>query len=115
MNLRDLSFETIESVMDSLPVDVSFVDAEDRVKFFNTPAKGRIFPRTKMDLGRQVQKCHPPKSMHIVQKILDDFRGGIRNEASFWINLGGKTILIEYFPVRDSNGAYLGTLETNGI
>ena len=73
MNLKELSIDAIEAILDSLPVDVSFVDADDRVKFFNTPKEGRIFPRTKMDLGRQVQKCHPPKSVHIVEKILSDF------------------------------------------
>ena len=111
MNLKELSIDTIEAIMDSLPVDISFVDSEDRVKFFNTPKGGRIFPRTKMDLGRSVQKCHPPKSVHIVQKILDDFRSGARNEADFWINLGGKLVLIKYFPVKNQGGEYLGTLE----
>ena len=111
MNLNELSIETIESIMDSLPVDLSFVDAEDRVKFFNTPKNGRIFPRTKMDLGRKVQNCHPPKSLSIVQKILDDFREGKRDNASFWINFHDRIIYINYFPVRDANGNYLGTLE----
>ncbi len=111
MNLKELSIETIEAIMDSLPVDVSFVDAEDRVKFFNTPKKGRIFPRTKLDLNRQVQKCHPPKSLYLVQKILDDFRAGKRENAPFWIQLNGRMIYINYFPVRDENGNYLGTLE----
>lgn len=113
MNLKELSIDDIEAVMDSLPVDISFVDAEDKVKFFNTPKKGRIFPRTKMDLGRQVQKCHPPKSVHAVQKILDEFKNGTRKEAVFWINLGGKIILIQYFPVKSSDGKYLGTLEVS--
>ena len=111
MNLKELSIDAIESIMDSLPVDLSFVDSEDKVKFFNTPKNGRIFPRTKIDLGRSVQQCHPPKSVHIVQKILDDFKSGIRNEAAFWINLGGKLVLIKYFPVKNSVGKYLGTLE----
>lgn len=111
MNLNALSVETIEAIMDALPVDVSFVDSEDTVKFFNTPKGGRIFPRTRMDLGRKVQNCHPPKSLHIVQGILDSFRAGKRDEARFWIDLGGKKVMIEYFPVRDSKGGYLGTLE----
>ncbi len=111
MNLNELSLEAIEAIMDSLPVDLSFVDAEDRVKFFNTPKNGRIFPRTKMDLGRKVQNCHPPKSLPIVQKILDDFKAGKRDNAPFWINLHGRMIYINYFPVRDANGNYLGTLE----
>jgi DUF438 domain-containing protein len=111
MNLKELSIEAIEAIMDNLPVDVSFVDANDTVKFFNTPKEGRIFPRTKMDLGRKVQNCHPPKSVHIVEKILDSFKNGSKHEAPFWINLKDKKIFIRYFPVRDSAGNYLGTLE----
>jgi len=111
MNLNELNIETIEAIMDSLPVDLSFVDSQDRVKFFNTPKNGRIFPRTKMDLGRKVQNCHPPKSLHLVQKILNDFKNGVSESADFWINHYGRFILIRYFPVKDKNGNYLGTLE----
>lgn len=111
MNLHELPIETIEAIMDCLPVDLSFVDNEDRVKFFNTPRKGRIFPRTKMDLGRKVQNCHPPKSLPLVEKILNDFKSGKRESAPFWINHHGRLIHIEYFPVRDKDGNYLGTLE----
>ncbi|URA11211.1 PAS domain-containing protein [Thermospira aquatica] len=111
MNLHELPIETIEAIMDALPVDVSFVDAEDRVMFFNTPREGRIFPRTKMDLHRKVQNCHPPKSLPLVEKILQGFRDGSKKEARFWIDLHGRKILIEYFPVKSADGTYLGTLE----
>lgn len=111
MNLKELPVETIEAVMDALPVDVSFVDAEDKVKFFNTPKSGRIFPRTKMDLGRKVQNCHPPQSVHKVNEILEGFKKGSLESAPFWINLHGKMIHISYFPVKDPEGKYLGTLE----
>lgn len=111
MNLKDLSIETIEAIMDALPVDISFVDAEDRVKFFNNPKTGRIFPRTKIDLGRKVQNCHPPQSLDKVNAILDGFRSGTRETAPFWIELHGKFVKIDYFPIRDTNGTYLGTLE----
>ena len=111
MNLKELPIEVIEKILDSLPVDISFVDAEDTVKYFNSPKEGRIFPRTKLDLGRKVQKCHPPKSVHIVNKILTDFRSGKRKDAPFWINLGPRKIYINYFPVFDDNNNYLGTLE----
>lgn len=113
MNLKELSIETIEAIMDHLPVDVSFIDAEDRVKFFNSPKSGRLFPRTKMDLQRKVQNCHPQKSVHIVNKILDAFKKGEKEEAPFWINMNGKLIYINYFPVRDKDGNYLGTLEVS--
>ena len=108
---EDLDLETLLLVMDHLPVDISFVDKDDVVTYFNLPREGRIFPRTKLDIGRKVQRCHPPKSVHIVQKILDDFRAKKRKSADFWINYGGKFLYIRYFPVYDENGEYFGTLE----
>jgi len=111
MNLKELPIETIEALMDNLPVDISFVDAEDTVKYFNTPKEGRVFPRTKMDLGRKVQNCHPPKSLDIVNKIISDLKAGTIKSAPFWINLKGKLYHINYFPVKDKDGNYLGTLE----
>lgn len=111
MNLEKMPVEAIEAIMDTLPVDLSFVDAEDTVVFFNNPAEGRIFPRTKMDLGRKVQNCHPPKSLDTVNRILTDFKNGKRDKAPFWIDLNGRKVLIEYFPVRDKSGKYLGTIE----
>ncbi len=111
MNLKELPTEVVEKILDSLPVDISFVDKDDVVKYFNSPKSGRIFPRTKMDLQRKVQNCHPQKSVHMVNKILDAFKKGERDEAPFWINLNGRLIYINYFPVRDKDGNYLGTLE----
>ncbi len=108
---EDLEIETLLYVMDSLPVDVSFVDRDDVVTYFNLPKDGRIFPRTKLDLGRKVQRCHPPKSVHIVQRILDDFRAKKRKNADFWIDLGGKLVYIRYFPIYDKDGEYYGTVE----
>ena len=108
---EDLDIETLLLVMDHLPVDISFVDKDDVVTYFNLPREGRVFPRTKLDIGRKVQRCHPPKSVHIVQKILDDFKAKRRKSADFWINQGGKFLYIRYFPVYDENGEYFGTLE----
>ena len=113
MNLKDLPIEAIEKILDALPVDISFVDAKDTVKYFNTPKEGRIFPRTKLDLGRKVQKCHPPKSVHMVNKILEGFKDGTMKDAPFWFNMGPKRIYINYFPVNDSEGHSLGTLEVS--
>lgn len=113
MNLKSLDIETIEAILDRLTVDVSFVDANDRVAFFNTPKEGRIFPRTKMDLGRKVQNCHPPQSLAKVNAILEGFRSGNRESASFWIDLKGRLVTIDYFPVRAADGSYLGTLEVS--
>ena len=105
-----LSLEELEAVLDSLPVDISFVDHEDKVRYFNQP-KERIFPRTKAVIGRSVQKCHPQKSVHVVNQILDDFRNGLRDRAEFWIQMGPRLVHIRYFPMRDKQGRYLGCLE----
>ena len=93
-----------------LPVDLTFVDKEDRVRFFSE-GKSRVFPRTKSVIGREVVNCHPPKSMHIVQQILDDFRSGVRTEADFWIDMRGKKIYIRYFALKNESNDYLGCLE----
>jgi PAS domain S-box-containing protein len=105
-----LSKEEIEAILDSLPVDISFVDKEDRVKYFNKAGK-RIFVRTKAVIGRKVQLCHPKKSVHIVNKILESFKTGKKNVAEFWIQMKNRLIHIRYFAVRDKNGKYLGTME----
>jgi len=93
-----------------LPLDISYVGKDDTVKFFSG-GQDRVFPRTPAIIGRKVQKCHPPGSVHKVQQILDDFRSGRRDAAEFWIQMKGKFIHISYFAVRDEDGAYQGTLE----
>jgi len=105
-----LSEEEVEAVLDSLPVDISFVDKEDRVKYFNKAGK-RIFVRTKAVIERKVQLCHPKKSVHIVNKILESFKTGKKDVAEFWIQMDNRLIHIRYFAVRDKNGKYLGTME----
>lgn len=105
-----LSKEEVEAVLDSLPVDISFVDNEDRVKYFNKAGK-RIFVRTKAVIGRKVQLCHPKKSVHIVNSILEAFKTGKKDVAEFWIQMNNSLIHIRYFAVRDKNGKYLGTME----
>ena len=112
-----ISFETgsftveeLESALNTLPVDITFVDKNDTVAYFSQ-TKERIFTRTKAVIGRKVQQCHPQKSIHIVNQILEDFRNKKRDSAEFWINLNGRLIYIRYFAVRDKNGDYLGCLE----
>jgi len=105
-----IDIEELSAIFRFLPVDITFVDREDTVRFFSDNSK-RIFERNRAVLGRKVQLCHPPASVHIVQKILDDFRSGQQDRAAFWINLQGKFIHIEYFALRNSKGDYLGTLE----
>lgn len=100
----------IEAIFNTLPVDVTFVDKNDTVRYFSK-AKDRIFVRTKAVIGRKVQQCHPQKSVHIVNQILEAFKNGSRDVAEFWINLQGKLIHIRYYAVRNETGDYLGCLE----
>jgi len=105
-----LSKEELEGVLNTLPVDITFVDKEDAVKYFSK-GEGRIFARTKGVIGRKVQQCHPQKSVHIVSRIVEAFKTGKKNVAEFWIQLGGRLVHIRYFAVRDKEGKYLGTME----
>jgi PAS domain S-box-containing protein len=107
-----LTLEQLELLFNNLPVDTTFVDEQDRVRFFSE-SPDRIFVRSRAVIGRSVQLCHPKDSIHAVQEILDDFRAGKRNNAEFWIDLGGKTIHIRYFAMRNDNGTYLGCLEVS--
>ncbi|MEW5825541.1 MAG: DUF438 domain-containing protein [Candidatus Bipolaricaulota bacterium] len=102
----------LRRMLTRLPVDISFVDAQDRVQFYSDNPQ-RVFPRTPAVIGRSVTNCHPPKSVDKVLQILDAFKNGSRNEARFWIQLGGRFIVIEYFAVRDEQGSYLGCLEVS--
>ena len=105
-----VTVEQLTSVLSTLPLDLTFVDAEDRVAFFSE-GPHRIFARSKAIVGRKVQHCHPPSSVDIVDRILDDFRAGRQNVAEFWIDFHGKFVHIRYFAVRDTEGKYLGTVE----
>ncbi|MEO0098018.1 MAG: DUF438 domain-containing protein [candidate division WOR-3 bacterium] len=105
-----LNLEELEAILNTVPFDITFVDRSDTVRFFNQ-SKERIFVRTKAIIGRKVQQCHPPKSIHIVEKILSAFKEGERDVAEFWIPLGEKLVHIRYFAVRDKEGKYLGTIE----
>jgi len=110
LSTGSLSRVQLEAILNALPVDISFVDQEDSVRYFNDPGE-RIFVRTKAVLGRKVQHCHPQRSLHAVEQILEDFKSGKRNVAEFWIDLKDRLVHIRYFPVRDKDGEYLGTLE----
>lgn len=104
--------EELMSLLNTLPIDMTFVDKDDKVKYFSQGAE-RIFQRNRAILNRDVRNCHPPASAHIVDKIIEDFRTGKANRAPFWINMGGKMIHIEYFAMRSEKGEYLGTLEVS--
>ncbi len=106
----NLSLEQLTAIFSTLPVDLTFVDADDRVAFFSE-GPDRIFTRSRAIIGRKVQHCHPPRSVDVVDRILTDFREGRQNVAEFWIDLQGRFVHICYFAVRDPQGRYAGTLE----
>ena len=110
----EITFETgsmnkdeLEAMLNSLPIDITFVDKEDTVRYFSQP-KERLFPRAKAVIGRKLQQCHPQKSVHLLNQILDEFKSGERDLAEFWVDVKGRKIHIRYFAVRDSSGKYLG-------
>lgn len=108
--IENLQPEIIEAMLDALPVEISFVDENDEVRYFNKNGD-RIFPRPRGIIGRKVEQCHPQKSVHIVKKILADFRDKKRKSAEFWIDLRGRKVYIRYFPVWDKAGTYRGCIE----
>jgi DUF438 domain-containing protein len=107
-----MTLKQINAMLKHLPLDISFVNAEDEVMYYSD-TKERFFPRSPAVIKRKVQHCHPPKSVHVVQEIVDAFRSGRKDSADFWINMRGRAIYIRYFAVRDDAGAYLGTLEVS--
>jgi uncharacterized protein len=110
LNTGVLTQEQIDLLLCNLPVDITFLDEQDTVRYFSQGTE-RIFPRTPAIIGRQVQNCHPPQSVNRVQQILDDFRSGKRDSAEFWINFTGKMVHIRYFAMRSADNAYRGCLE----
>ncbi|MGC9334043.1 MAG: DUF438 domain-containing protein, partial [Anaerolineae bacterium] len=106
------SAQELQAILNTLPVDITFVGSDDKVKYFSQSSE-RIFQRNRAILNRDVRHCHPPASAHIVDKILEDFRSGRQTRAPFWINMGGRMIHIEYFALHNDEGEYLGTLEVS--
>ncbi|MCW5980811.1 MAG: DUF438 domain-containing protein [Bryobacteraceae bacterium] len=106
----NLSLDQLVRIFSTMPLDLTFVDADDRVCFFSE-GPHRVFARSKAIIGRKVQHCHPPRSVDVVDRILTDFREGRQSVAEFWINFHGRFAHIRYFAVRDGEGKYMGTLE----
>ena len=105
-----LTLEQINLLFRHLPVDLSYVDENELVKFYSdTPH--RIFPRSANVIGREVKNCHPAKSVHVVEEIVEKFRSGEQSQAEFWINKPGLFIYVIYTAVRDENGKFRGVLE----
>ena len=108
--LENFSLETLEAIFNALPLDVTFVDETDTVRYYSK-GDGRIFRRTPAVIGLKVQDCHPKDSLDKVNQVVSDLKSGERDVAEFWIDLKGRKIYIRYFPVRDKSGKYIGTLE----
>ncbi|NTW73223.1 MAG: DUF438 domain-containing protein [Eubacteriaceae bacterium] len=102
--------EQLTLLLNALPIDLTFVDENDKVAYFSKP-KDRVFPRSAAIIGRDVKNCHPPDSVHIVEAILESFKKGVKDEAEFWIQKKGLFIHIQYVALRNSNRKYKGTLE----
>jgi len=107
-----LNFKEIEAMLNTLPIDITFVDKDGIVKYFSM-GKERIFARTKAVIGRKVQNCHPPASVHVVEKIVEDLKSGKKEHEDFWIKKGDLYVLIRYFAVRDKDGEFVGILEVS--
>lgn len=105
-----LSLVQLEAILTVLPVELTFVDADDHVAWFSNQQE-RLFVRTRAAIGREVQQCHPQKSLHLVEQILREFRAGTRDTAEFWLPVAERVLHIRFFAVRDPNGRYLGCLE----
>ena len=106
----NFNLNEMEALFRTLPIDITFVDKDDKVKFFSL-GPDRVFTRNRAIIGRDVRMCHPPSSVHVVEQILSDFKSGKEKSAAFWITMQERFIYIEYFALRDSNGLYLGTIE----
>jgi PAS domain S-box-containing protein len=107
-----VSLEQIKLIFNHLPVDITFVDENNRVCYFSTPPH-RIFTRTAAIIGREVRNCHPPESVHVVEQIIESFRNGKKDHADFWIKMKGEFILIQYFAIRDEKNNYKGVIEVS--
>ncbi len=107
-----MTLEQVNLMLTHLPFDVTFVDENDKVKFY-TASEHRVFPRSPEIIGRDVRNCHPPKSVHIVEKILEAFKKGRKKEAPFWIRMGEQLVYINYYPVFDEKGTYRGVIEVS--
>ncbi len=107
-----LAVPELLAILNTIPFDVTFVDKDDTVRYFSQ-GRERIFERNRAIIGRKVQFCHPPKSVHIVEQILADFKAGKENHAQFWLTLNERFLCIEYYALHDKQGEYLGVLEVS--
>ncbi len=110
LGIGALTLEQLKAIFSTMPVDLTFIDADDRVRFVSE-GPDRVFIRPKTIIGRKVQSCHPAESLDLVEQILSDFRTGKQDVADFWLNFRGRFVFIRYFAIRDEHKNYMGTLE----
>lgn len=110
-NTGKLSVEEILMMLNTLPVDITYVDENERVRYFSK-AKDRIFPRSPAVIGREVQNCHPAESVHMVNQVIQELKDG-KDSVDFWLNFKGRFVFIRYFAMRDENGVFKGVLEVS--
>jgi len=113
--IGELSDKMREVLLETMPIEFSVVDADDKVVAWNKHDT-RLFKRPEAVLGRDVRNCHPKKSLHMVEQILEEMKEGTRDRARFWIDMTvddqEEKILIEYYALRDEEGNYLGCVES---
>ncbi|MDD7463680.1 MAG: DUF438 domain-containing protein [Anaerococcus sp.] len=107
----EINYKDLISMLNAYPQDITFIDKDDRVVYFSE-GKNPVFPRTRTIIGRDVRNCHPPKAVPVVEQLLKDFKEGKKEVENRVLKKGNKVFLIRYFPVRDEEGSYVGTLET---
>ncbi len=108
----NIPIEIINLILKNIPLDISYVDENDTVRYYSS-TEDRIFPRSPGVIGRAVQNCHPPKSMHVVNKIIESFKKKEKKSAEFWINKQGRFLYIRYFPLYNKAGDYKGVIEVS--
>jgi PAS domain S-box-containing protein len=108
--LEQFSGELLEAIFDTLPLDVTYVDENDTVRYYSKHDE-RVFRRTPAVIGRQVQNCHPRDSLEKVIQVVEELKSGKRKSAEFWIDFKGRKVYIRYFVVHDKEGKYRGILE----
>jgi PAS domain S-box-containing protein len=107
-----LAPEVLAAILDTLPVQLTFVDRDDRVRYFSHERREKIFDRSREVIGNEVQSCHPQESFAVVEEVLRDLEAGRRETVELWFDMGPRKILVQYRAVRDEAGSYLGCLET---
>ena len=112
LDVGQISSDQVNLILTHLPVEITFVDEHDVIRYYSH-IKEEIFPRSPDIIGKQVQDCHPPEALDVLQRVLDEFRSGTKNVAESWMDSDGRFVHVRYFAVRDKQGAYRGTMEVS--